>query len=78
MIITVIQATTMPEIDLETSEKSIKIRRTINAIIAAINKPDGKFVFNPKSPSTIEAGDRLIALGERRSLIELNKLCSGD
>jgi len=54
------------------------IRQAMNIIIAAINKPDGKVIFNPKSPSTIEAGDRLIALGERRSLIELSKLCSGD
>jgi voltage-gated potassium channel len=52
------------------------IRQTLNIIIVAINKPDGTFIFNPTSPSTIEAGDRLMALGERKSLIELNRLCS--
>lgn len=52
------------------------IRRLTNVIIVAINRPDGKFIFNPESSVQLDTGDKLIALGERKNLIELHKLCA--
>jgi voltage-gated potassium channel len=54
------------------------IRQDMNVIIVAINKPDGTFIFNPKSTTALEAKDRLIALGEKKSLEKLSRLCAGN
>jgi voltage-gated potassium channel len=54
------------------------LRQTLNIIIVTINKPDGKFIYNPQSSTLLEAGDRLIALGERANLLQLSKLCLGE
>jgi voltage-gated potassium channel len=54
------------------------IRQEMNIIIVAINKPDGTFIFNPKSTSALTTGDRLIALGEKKSLIQLSRICAGE
>ena len=53
------------------------IRQELNIMVVSINKPDGKFVYNPTSLTVLEAGDRLITLGERANLVQLSKLCSG-
>lgn len=53
------------------------IRHDMNVIIAAINRRDGTFVFNPESSTVIHAGDRLIALGQGKNLEKLLKICEG-
>lgn len=44
------------------------IRKDLNLIIVSITKHDGRMVFNPGPDTVIEAGDTLIAMGERNSL----------
>lgn len=51
------------------------IRKDLNIIIVSIQKRDGKFIYNPQSSTKIEAGDKLIALGEESNLRKLQKLC---
>ncbi len=53
-----------------TLEKS-KIRQTHGVIVLAIMKPGGKMAFNPSGDTHIEAGDVLIAMGERTKLKRL-------
>jgi voltage-gated potassium channel len=50
------------------------IRKELDLIIVAIKKADGTMLFNPASHTTIQIGDTLIALGQRSSLIKLEKL----
>jgi len=51
------------------------IRQELNVMIVAIYRKNGKFIYNPKSSATIQADDRLIAIGEAQSLPKLNQLC---
>ncbi|MCF8266177.1 MAG: TrkA family potassium uptake protein, partial [Melioribacteraceae bacterium] len=51
------------------------IRRELNIIIVAIIRKDGKFIYNPKSTTTFENGDKLIAIGELKNLNQMNKIC---
>jgi voltage-gated potassium channel len=51
------------------------IRKELNIIIAAISRKDGQFIYNPQSRTVIEAGDKLIAIGETENLAKLTKLC---
>ena len=51
------------------------IRKELNIIIVSINKQKGGFIYNPKSSTVIEKDDKLIALGEKANLAEMNKLC---
>lgn len=51
------------------------IRSELNIIIIAIDKSGDKFVYNPQSSAKIEAGDKLIAIGQLENLNKLNKLC---
>jgi voltage-gated potassium channel len=44
------------------------IRKELNLIIIAIEKADGRMVFNPGPYTLIEDNDTLIAMGERESL----------
>ncbi len=54
------------------------IRKELNVIIVAINKAkDNRFIYNPGPSTKIEAGDKLIALGEKNSLTKLQDLCLG-
>lgn len=53
----------------------LPIREEMNIIIVSIYRKSGKFVYNPLSSSKIEAGDKLIAIGESFSLEKLNKMC---
>ena len=51
------------------------IRKDLNIIIVAIYRDDGKFIYNPKSSTTIEKEDKLIAVGEMKDLNKLTELC---
>lgn len=51
------------------------IRSELNIIIIAIDKSQGKFVYNPQSSAKIEIGDKLIAIGQSENLTKLTKLC---
>jgi voltage-gated potassium channel len=53
------------------------LRRERGIIVMAIKKPDGKMVYNPFGETRLEAGDILIALGNRKQLDEFDKLASG-
>lgn len=53
----------------------LPIREEMNIIIVSIYRKSGKFVYNPLSSSKINAGDKLIAIGERSSLQKLNNMC---
>ncbi len=54
---------------------SSPIRKELNIIIVAIYKNRGKLIYNPKSDTKIELGDKLIAIGETSNLNKLNELC---
>ncbi len=56
--------------DLVTS----RIREVSGAIILAVKKLSGEMVFNPPPHYVLEAGDILIALGERKELARLEDL----
>jgi voltage-gated potassium channel len=49
------------------------IRKELNLIIVSILKRDGRMVFNPGPDTVIEVRDTLIAMGERNSLMALEK-----
>jgi voltage-gated potassium channel len=51
------------------------IRSELNIIIIAIDKSEGKFVYNPISSTKIEADDKLIAIGQAENLNKLTRLC---
>lgn len=51
-------------------------REEINIIIVAISRKNGKFIYNPKSLTVFEKGDKLIAIGERDDLEKLTILCN--
>ena len=53
------------------------IRKELDLIIVAIKKGDGEMFFNPAYHTRIQIGDTLIALGQRDSLVELEKLLRG-
>ncbi|UCF01015.1 MAG: potassium channel protein [Deltaproteobacteria bacterium] len=50
------------------------IRQQFDLIIVAISKATGEMLFNPASHTRIQIGDTLIALGQRSSLIQLERL----
>ncbi len=50
------------------------IRQRLDLIIVAIKKASGEMLFNPKSETIIEAGDTLIALGNKENLNRLEQL----
>ncbi len=53
------------------------IRKDLNVIIVSIQKPDGKFIYNPGSSTKIGTGDKLVALGEEINLKNLKNMCTG-
>ncbi len=53
------------------------IRQKTNVIIVAIRKQDGEMTFNPSSTTRIEAGDILIALGQKDNLKKLSSMSTG-
>jgi voltage-gated potassium channel len=54
--------------------KESDLRRTLGLIIVAIKKASGKMLFNPAPEASLGVDDILIALGDRKSLDELDKL----
>lgn len=48
-----------------------RLRQTLGVIVLAVLKPNGQMQFNPASGTAIEAGDVLIAMGERSKLKQL-------
>ncbi len=54
------------------------LRRELNIIVVAIHKNAGELIYNPASDMVIEAGDRLMAIGEKSGLAKLTGLCAGD
>ena len=50
------------------------IRKDLGIIIVAIKRSTGEMRFNPTSTSIIKAGDTLVAMGETKHLVELEKL----
>jgi len=56
---------------------SSRIREISGAIILAVKKLSGEMVFNPPPNYVLEAGDILIALGERKGLNRLEEVASG-
>lgn len=54
--------------------KDSGIRQNFNLIIIAIKKADGSMLFNPSFETAIQAGDTVIAVGEDKNLLKLEKL----
>jgi Trk K+ transport system NAD-binding subunit len=54
------------------------IRQELNTIIVGIRKRNGEMAFNPSSQTRIEAGDTLIALGQSKDIMQLEKILSGN
>jgi voltage-gated potassium channel len=57
-----------------TTLQGSRLRQDLGVIIVAVKKPGGHLVANPPGESVLEAGDTLIALGNRRNLDQLEKL----
>jgi len=53
------------------------IRQKLGVMILAMKKVDGRMGFNPPPDARMEAGDFLIAMGERDSLKELEEIARG-
>src|SRR5262249_59910009 len=58
------------------SLKDSEIRARLKVIVVAVKKGSGDMVFNPDPETRIEAGDILVALGDRPHLDELEKLAN--
>ncbi len=54
-----------------------RIRQDLGVIIVAIKKASGQMVFNPAPEVKLEAGDILIAIGDRQHLNQLDTLAGG-
>lgn len=59
-----------------TSLMDSTIRKDLNIIIVAFYKANGSFLYNPVSSTEIQAGDKLIAIGETENLEKLYLLCN--
>jgi voltage-gated potassium channel len=57
--------------------KDSAVREKYGVMVVAIKKASGQMVYNPPGDAVFEAGDILIALGQRQSLDELEKLAGG-
>lgn len=57
-----------------TTLEQSRIRPNFGVIVLAVIKPEGKMDFNPAGNSRIEAGDVLIAMGERSRLKDLERV----
>jgi voltage-gated potassium channel len=50
------------------------IRKELDLIIVAVKKATGNMLFNPSSQTSFEAGDTVIAIGEKQNLEQLEGL----
>jgi voltage-gated potassium channel len=55
------------------SLKDSGIQESLGIIVIAIKKPNGDMVFNPTPDARLEAGDRLVLMGQTNSLRELER-----
>ncbi len=53
------------------------MRQKLGVMILAVKKANGRMGFNPPSDAAIEAGDYLIAMGEKESLKKLEEMAGG-
>ena len=53
------------------------LRSKMNIIIVAIHRHNGTLLYNPASSEQMQAGDRLVAIGELKSLRQLGEMCGG-
>lgn len=51
--------------------KDSGIRQKLDVIVLGVKKADGKMLFNPAADTVVNAGDTLIALGPRASMLKL-------
>ena len=56
---------------------SSRLRQDYGIIVVAIKKDQGEMVYTPSSETVLEAGDTLIALGQRGQLDQLEALAGG-
>jgi voltage-gated potassium channel len=56
--------------------KDSRIRADLKVIVVAIKKGAGDMMFNPAPETVIEAGDIVVAIGDRKHLDELEKLAN--
>jgi voltage-gated potassium channel len=54
-----------------------RIRETLDIIVVAVKKRSGHMEFNPSAQTTLEEGDRMIAIGESSQLAKLEDLVAG-
>ena len=52
------------------------IRQNLNLIILAMKRADGAMRFNPGADTIIKAGDVAVVVGEKRSLVQLERMLS--
>jgi voltage-gated potassium channel len=57
--------------------KDSQVREKFGVMIVAIKKPSGHMIYNPPGDARFEAGDILIALGQRQQLDELDRMACG-
>ncbi|MBW2108244.1 MAG: potassium channel protein [Deltaproteobacteria bacterium] len=50
------------------------IRQKLNLIIVGVKKPGGDMLFNPSSQTTLEGGDTVVAIGEKKNLESLARI----
>ena len=60
------------QVAAKTLEQS-RVRQAFGVIVLAVIKPDGAMQFNPAGDTLIQAGDVLIAMGERSRLSEMEE-----
>jgi voltage-gated potassium channel len=51
------------------------IRDELNIIIVVIHRQDGELIYNPSSIVELQAGDHMIAVGDRDNLKRLAEFC---
>ena len=56
--------------------KDSRIRADLKVIVVAIKKGAGEMVFNPAPETLIEAGDIIVAIGDRKHLDEMEQLAN--
>lgn len=50
------------------------IRQRFNVIVIGISKPDGQMLFNPQPREVLQPGDTLILVGDKQSLVAMQKV----
>jgi len=50
------------------------IRKDFDLIIVAVRKPGGEMLFNPSSQTRLEGGDTVVAIGEKKNLVQIEKV----